>query len=73
MVRALYERQMGSIRTIGLGDGLNDLPFLRVVDRPVLVKREDGSHDQRIDLPGLMRTNAPGPAGWNESVLELVG
>lgn len=72
MVSELYARRDGATATIGLGDGLNDLPFLRVVDRPVLIKREDGSHDPRIDVPGLLRTEGIGPAGWNEAVNRIM-
>jgi mannosyl-3-phosphoglycerate phosphatase family protein len=72
MLKALYERQYGSVTTIGLGDSLNDLPFLLAVDRPVLVRKEDGSHDPRINLRGLYRTDKIGPAGWNEAVLKLL-
>jgi mannosyl-3-phosphoglycerate phosphatase len=60
------------VTTIGLGDGLNDLPFLQVVDRAVLVKREDGTHDPRIQVPGLLLTAGRGPVGWNEAVLRLL-
>lgn len=73
ILRTFYERQFGPVTAIGLGDGLNDLSFLRVVDRAVLVKREDGSHDPRIDTPGLLRTDGIGPAGWNEAVNRLLG
>jgi mannosyl-3-phosphoglycerate phosphatase family protein len=72
MLRKLYERRDGPVLTIGVGDSLNDLPFLFAVDRPVLVKKESGRHDGRIDVPGLVRTEGIGPAGWNEAVLELL-
>ena len=72
ILRKLYERRDGSVMTIGIGDSLNDLPFLVAVDWPVLVKKESGRHDARIDIPGLVRTEGIGPAGWNEAVLELL-
>ncbi len=72
MLRKLYERRDGPVMTIGIGDSLNDLPFLFAVDRPVLVKKESGRYDARIDIPGLVRTEGIGPAGWNEAVLELL-
>jgi mannosyl-3-phosphoglycerate phosphatase len=71
-LKRLYEQKDGPVTTIGIGDSLNDLPFLLAVDRPVLVKKESGTHDARIDIPGLVRTKGIGPAGWNEAVLELV-
>ena len=72
LLRTLYERLYGTVQLIGLGDGLNDLPLLRAVDVPVLIRREDGSYDGRIDIPGLYRTNEMGPAGWNEAVLRFI-
>lgn len=71
MVRDLYAQERGTVRSIGLGDGLNDLPFLQAVDQAVLVKGEKGTHDTRIQVPGMLLTEAIGPAGWNETVLRL--
>ncbi|MCK9418753.1 MAG: HAD-IIB family hydrolase [Nitrospirae bacterium] len=73
LLRTLYERAKGPLSIVGLGDSLNDLPFLLAVDHPVLVRRKDGSHDPRIDIPGLYRTKKIGPAGWNEAVHKLMG
>jgi len=72
IVRRLYERRDGPVMTVGIGDSLNDLPFLLAVDRPVLVKKESGRHDARINIPGLVRTDGIGPAGWNEAVMRLL-
>jgi mannosyl-3-phosphoglycerate phosphatase len=72
ILKRLYVRQFGDLTAIGLGDSLNDLPFLLAVDRPVLVRKASGRHDTRIDIPGLVRTEGIGPAGWNEAVLELL-
>jgi mannosyl-3-phosphoglycerate phosphatase family protein len=72
LLRTLFERAMGPVIVAGLGDSLNDLPFLLAVDHPFLVRRADGSHDSRIDIPGLSRTQKIGPAGWNEAVLKLL-
>jgi len=69
ILKALYQQQYGEIDSIGLGDSLNDLPMLQAVDRPVLIRHEDGSFDSRIDMAGLEKTQSPGPQGWNEAVL----
>ncbi|MDP1634227.1 MAG: DUF4147 domain-containing protein, partial [Gallionellaceae bacterium] len=71
LLMSLYERQYGTVTSIGLGDAYNDLPMLQAVNRPVLVRHEDGSFDARIDIPGLLKTQLPGPAGWNEALLRL--
>lgn len=72
LLKSLYERQYGPVTSIGLGDSLNDLPMLQAVDRPVLVRHEDGSFDTRINIPGMLRTRLSGPAGWNETMLQLL-
>lgn len=72
LLKELYQRQYGTVSSIGLGDSLNDLPMLTAVDQPVLVRHEDGSYDRRIEIPYLMKTQSPGPAGWNETVLQLL-
>ena len=72
MLCRLYRQQFGSIETIGIGDSLNDLPFLLAVDRPILVRKLSGMHEDQIRIPGLIRTVGVGPAGWNEAVLKLL-
>lgn len=59
--------------TVGIGDSPNDLPMLAAVDRPFLVQRPNGFHDVRVALPGLNLVPAPGPSGWNQVVLDLLG
>ena len=60
------------LRTIGLGDGLNDVSFLRVVDQPVLIPRKDGTHEEGIDLPGLVKAKGVGPEGWNNAIMKIL-
>jgi hydroxypyruvate reductase len=72
LLESLYRREHGAVASIGLGDSLNDLPLLQAVDRPVLVRHADGGFDARIDLPGLLKTQRPGPQGWNDAMLQLL-
>lgn len=60
------------LMTVGIGDSLNDLPMLAVVDRPVLVQKPDGSYDPDVWLPNLIQAPGIGPAGWNQAVLRLM-
>ena len=72
ILMSLYRQQYGDIASIALGDSLNDLPMLAVVDRPVLIRHADGDFDTRIAMPHLLKTRLPGPAGWNEAVQKLL-
>lgn len=61
--------------TIALGDAPNDVEMLEAADFGVIVK-----NPHRAPLPRLageaagriLRTDAPGPAGWNTAVLALI-
>jgi len=57
------------IKTAAIGDSMNDLPMLRVVDAPYLVKNQHG-YDVQTDFP-LTRTRDSGPAGFSEAVGKL--
>ncbi|HLG30150.1 MAG TPA: hypothetical protein VI387_08075, partial [Candidatus Brocadiales bacterium] len=72
ILKYLYEKAYGKIKTIGLGDGLNDLPLLQEVDYPVLVRKEDGSYEARIDLPNIIKIDGIGPEGWANAVMGLI-
>jgi mannosyl-3-phosphoglycerate phosphatase len=70
ILKELYENQFFSIRTVGIGDSLNDLPMLSAVDRPIFL-REEGTL-----LPETLRSNrnltivnGTGPKAWNEAIL----
>ena len=72
MLSGLYRKMWGEIETIGLGNGLNDLPLLQQVDIPILVQsRNHGWED--IDLPPLRKAHGVGPEGWSGAILELFG
>ncbi|TGC10563.1 mannosyl-3-phosphoglycerate phosphatase [Methanolobus halotolerans] len=68
----LYKKEYGEIRTVGLGDSLNDLPMLRAVDVPVLVQKQNGEHDPMIKDPEIKRVEGIGPVGWNMAVKEII-
>jgi mannosyl-3-phosphoglycerate phosphatase len=68
-----YKRKLGEITTIALGDSPNDMPMLENVDRPIIVRKPDGTYDSRIDIPGLEKSDWIGPDGWNRAVLAILG
>jgi len=72
IVTDLYCKMWGEIKTIGLGDSLNDLPMLSAVDIPILVQKADYSWES-IDLPHLHRVQGVGPEGWSRAIQELFG
>lgn len=70
----LYRRTHDNLFTIGLGDSLNDVPMLREVNLPVLVRRRYGSPfpDVVAELPLVRLTKGIGPEGWCEAVLAIL-
>ena len=71
-VSVLFKRFFGSLRTIGLGDGLNDATFLRAVNVPVLIPSAQTMRLKSSIRRGMV-TRLAGPEGWNEAVLSLLG
>jgi mannosyl-3-phosphoglycerate phosphatase len=73
-LRGLYRRLFGDLLTVGLGDGLNDVPLLRAVDVPVVVRSPASATSVVVhgQVPHARVTTAVGPAGWQQAVLEIV-
>ncbi len=67
----IYKQEFGSIKTVGIGDSLNDLPMLDAVDIPIIVQKPNGVYDQKIELSNLTYADGAGPSGWNSSILKL--
>jgi mannosyl-3-phosphoglycerate phosphatase len=59
-------------RTIALGDSDNDRDMLRVVDNPVIIQKPDGSHITLAERADAILTDQPGPAGWNQAILQIM-
>lgn len=73
ILKELYENQFFSILTVGIGDSLNDLPMLSVVDRPVFLKGEDSPLPQNLFFnKNLTFINGTGPTAWNEVMLGIL-
>ena len=58
--------------SIGLGDGLNDLPMLEVVNYPVLIRSDHGSAPDISHLSYILETTHTGSRGWNEAITRLL-
>ena len=66
----LLRRKFTAIRTMGIGDSVNDLPMLKTVDIPMLVQKE-GRRWEDMELPGLVRVKGVGPQGWRGAILSI--
>jgi mannosyl-3-phosphoglycerate phosphatase len=66
-----YKRFFKNVVTIGLGDGLNDIGFLSLVDIPILLE-SPAIADLKKAVPQGRHSPAPGPQGWNAAVLEVI-
>jgi mannosyl-3-phosphoglycerate phosphatase len=67
----IYRQTAGTVTTLGLGDGPNDLPFLQAVDQPVII-RSKSLPLLTSRLPHAAVTERPGPEGWNRAVLDFL-
>lgn len=72
ILKELYEKKYGKIKTIGLGDSSNDELMLKEVDLPVLIRKPDGRYENLPPLRNLKRTRQPGPAGWAEALGQIL-
>ena len=72
LLTGLFRRRADSrVTTIGLGDGLNDIPLLNAVDVPVVVRSADV--DEILErVPAALVTDRKGPRGWSDAVLEIM-
>ncbi len=63
-------QRMGATKTVALGDAPNDLDMLLAADQAVIVRND---HAPQVgNVPGAIRTEVAGPAGWNAAVLSLL-
>ncbi|MCW3135085.1 MAG: mannosyl-3-phosphoglycerate phosphatase [Methanophagales archaeon] len=67
----LFKREYGEVKTIGVGDSMNDIPMLKAVEQPALVKNKKGGWLD-ISLPNLYKAQGEGPEGWVEVVERLI-
>jgi len=72
LLTGLFRRRADSgVTTIGLGDGLNDIPLLDAVDVPIVVRSADV--DEILErVPAALVADHKGPQGWNDAVLEIM-
>lgn len=69
-----YREQAGDrpLVTIGLGDSPNDQRMLESVNIPVIIRGVQSDQVQLTSDRHAMRSLKPGPAGWNDCVLNIL-
>lgn len=67
----LYRKMWGRLKSIGLGNSLNDLPMLSQVDIPILVQKRDYNWEH-INLPRLRKVQGVGPEGWSKAIIPIL-
>lgn len=65
---AFYERALGAVETLGLGDSANDEPLLSAVDRAFLVQKPGGVWQTLSDSAEVVHVEAVGPLGWRQVI-----
>ncbi|MEW6145342.1 MAG: HAD-IIB family hydrolase [Thermodesulfobacteriota bacterium] len=71
ILTGIYRNESPSIETIGVGDSLNDLPMLKEVDFPVLVRKRGGIYDSGCRLGNATLADGEGPSGFNSALLKF--
>jgi mannosyl-3-phosphoglycerate phosphatase len=72
ILKELYLAECPDSVFIALGDSPTDASMLKRADYPVLVQKDDGSFDPRVNTPGIIRAEGIGPKGWNAAVLKIL-
>ena len=73
ILKELYENQFFSIFTVGIGDSLNDLPMLSLVDCPIFLKEKGDLVPETLSpIQNVRVINGGGPEAWNEVILNVV-
>lgn len=72
ILKGLFRRKHGEIKTIALGDAWNDLSMLEKADIAIIVKKPDGTYDSDVVVHRLRKAEGIGPEGWNRAVLEIL-
>lgn len=71
LLSGLYRQAHSDVVTVGIGDGHNDTSFLDVVDHPIVIYSRFAVALKKA-IPRSQVTQAPGPHGWNEAVLQVL-
>lgn len=70
ILKKLKLDEQEDIITVGLGDSENDIPLLKTVDRPFVIRKHDRSI-MNCGLDAAVETDAAGPGGFTEAIRSL--
>ena len=75
LLRRFFRWAHGDIVAIGLGDGPNDVSFLRRVEIPVVVSNPETGATPGVlqQVPAARVTAGAGPVGWREAIAGILG
>lgn len=60
------------LTTVGLGDSANDIPMLRLVDIPVVIRKKSGQWESIEGIHSIIYSQRPGPEGWAEVIGQIL-
>lgn len=71
----MREQQFGSeaVITVALGDSPNDSAMLEAADIAVIIKSAKSDRIELRQPNKIIRTSRPGPAGWKDAMMEILG
>jgi len=55
ILKSLYSQMFGNLRSFGVGNGPNDLPMLRVVDKPFLIRKNSDTNSRFSTWMGILQ------------------
>jgi mannosyl-3-phosphoglycerate phosphatase len=58
--------------TVGLGDSANDIPMLKHVDIPVVIRKKTGEWESIHGVDPVIYSKKPGPSGWAEAIKQIL-
>jgi mannosyl-3-phosphoglycerate phosphatase len=72
IISEMYREKHPELKTIAIGDSYNDLPMLKAVDIPVLVKKSKEGYEGIDSFSNFLFASKVGPTGWNEAILKIL-
>ena len=74
LTQLFREATRSKLRAVGIGADAEDLAWLRAVDQAILLPGEHANSEPPSAAPSRNITpgSTPGPAGWNETILNII-